>query len=376
VERKVVTVLFTDVTESTQLAERLDAEELREAMSEWFAAVRAEIESQGGTVEKYIGDAVMAVFGVPAAHDDDPARALRAALGIRARLLGVNERLTDTHGLKMEIRTGINTGEAVAALDPAPGEAIVTGVAVNTAARLEQLAEPGQTIVAERTMRAAQGFVFEELGHQQLRGRSEPVNAFLLLGDTPKGETRGLPGVHAPLVGRERELDLLVTLYERAVAERRPHLVTVYGEPGVGKSRLTRELRQRLSTLAESPRVVVGRCLSYGEGIAYWPLAEILKSLSGIAHDDPAEVAMDRIKAVVDDALADLPEQPRRHTAAALHRRPRHRQRRLPAVAALCASRSARPSLATVALGARSASTTRAGRRRYPLGRSGAAGHA
>lgn len=198
-ERKVVTVLFTDVTESTQLAERLDAEELREAMSEWFAAVRAEIESQGGTVEKYIGDAVMAVFGVPAAHDDDPARALRAALGIRARLLGVNERLTDTHGLKMEIRTGINTGEAVAALDPAPGEAIVTGVAVNTAARLEQLAEPGQTIVAERTMRAAQGFVFEELGHQQLRGRSSRLTRSCSSATRPRARRAACPACTRPL---------------------------------------------------------------------------------------------------------------------------------------------------------------------------------
>jgi class 3 adenylate cyclase len=157
VERKVVTVLFTDVTESTQLADRLDVEELREVMSEWFAAVRSEIEAQGGTVEKYIGDAVMAVFGVPSAHEDDPARALRAALAIRRRLLDVNERLAATHGVTMEIRTGINTGEAVASLEPAPGEAIVTGVAVNTAARLEQLAEPGQTVVAARTVRAAPG---------------------------------------------------------------------------------------------------------------------------------------------------------------------------------------------------------------------------
>ena len=144
-ERKVVTVLFTDVTGSTLLADRLDVEELRDVMSEWFAAVRAEIEAQGGTVEKYIGDAVMAVFGVPNSHEDDPARALRAALAIRARLIEVNQGLERTYGITMQIRTGINTGEAVATLDPAPGEAIVTGVAVNAAARLEQLAEPGQT---------------------------------------------------------------------------------------------------------------------------------------------------------------------------------------------------------------------------------------
>jgi class 3 adenylate cyclase len=318
VERKVVTVLFTDVTESTQLADRLDVEELREVMSEWFAAVREEIEAQGGTVEKYIGDAVMAVFGVPAAHEDDPARALRAALAIRRRLIEVNDRLAATHGVAMEIRTGLNTGEAVAALDPAPGEAIVTGVAVNTAARLEQLAEPGQTVVAERTVRAAPAFRFDELGPTQLRGKQEPVRAFLLLGEIPDAPTRGLPGVHAPLVGREGELDLLLTLYERVVAERRPHLVTIYGEPGVGKSRLTRELLQRLSSLAVAPRIVIGRCLSYGEGIAYWPLAEILKSLAGVSNDDPSGVAVERIGALVDDVLTDTPEQTRELTTAAL----------------------------------------------------------
>ncbi len=318
VERKVVTVLFTDVTESTRLADRLDVEELREVMSEWFAAVRAAIEAQGGTVEKYIGDAVMAVFGVPTAHEDDPARALRAALAIRERLVEVNERLRTIHGVTMEIRTGINTGEAVAALDPAPGEAIVTGVAVNTAARLEQLAEPGQTVVAERTVRAAPGFRFAELGGRELRGKEDPVRAFLLLGDAPDVPTRGLPGVRAPLVGRERELDLLLTLYERVVAERRPHLVNVYGEPGVGKSRLTRELLQRLSSSAAPPRIVIGRCLSYGEGIAYWPLAEILKSLAGLAHDDPVDVAVARIGALVDDALADRPADARELTTAAL----------------------------------------------------------
>src|SRR5262249_8835888 len=318
VERKVVTVLFTDVTDSTLLADRLDVEELREVMSEWFAAVRAEIEAQGGTVEKYIGDAVMAVFGVPPAHEDDPARALRAALAIRRRLLEVNERLAATHGVTMQIRTGINTGEAVAALDPAPGDAIVTGIAVNAAARLERLALPGQTVVAERTVRAAPGFRFDELGRRELRGKAEPVRAFLLSGEAPDGRTRGRPGVPAPLVGRERELDLLLTLHERVVAERRPHLVTVYGEPGVGKSRLTRELLERLSSLPAPPLIVIGRCLSYGDGIAYWPLAEILKSLSGVAHDDPSGVAVERIGALVDDVMTDLPAQSRELSAAAL----------------------------------------------------------
>ena len=304
-----MTVLFTDVTGSTQLADRLDVEELRDVMSEWFAAVRGEIEAQGGTVEKYIGDAVMAVFGVPNAHEDDPARALRAALAIRARLVDLNASLEQTYGITMEIRTGINTGEAVATLDPPPGEAIVTGAAVNAAARLEQLAEPGQTIVAERTARAAPGFVFDDLGEQQLRGREEPVRAFLLLSETPNAMTRGLPGMHAPLVGRERELDLLLALQERVVAEQRPQLVTIYGDPGIGKSRLVRELLARL----EGTRILVGRCLSYGDGVAYWPLAEILKRLAGISDDDTADVGVARVEALAAELLPDLP-----HAAAAL----------------------------------------------------------
>src|SRR5581483_7796326 len=164
----------------------------------------------------------------------------------------------------------------------------------------------------------APGFRFAELGGRELRGKEDPVRAFLLLGDAPDVPTRGLPGVRAPLVGRERELDLLLTLYERVVAERRPHLVNVYGEPGVGKSRLTRELLQRLSSSAAPPRIVIGRCLSYGEGIAYWPLAEILKSLAGLAHDDPVDVAIERIGALVDDALADRPADARELTTAAL----------------------------------------------------------
>ena len=204
-ERKLVTVLFADVTGSTELADRLDPEELREVMAAWFATVREEVDAQGGQVEKYVGDAVMAVFGVPAAHQDDPARALRAALAVRARLAELNVELARTYDLALEIRIGINTGDAVTTRDPVPGEAFVTGVAVNVAARLEQLAEPGQTVVAKRTARAAPGFRFEELGALELRGKEQSVPAVLLMEAIPNAPTRGLPGMHAPLVGRDRE---------------------------------------------------------------------------------------------------------------------------------------------------------------------------
>ena len=304
-ERKLVTVLFADVTGSTELADRLDAEELREVLSRWFAAMRAEIEAQGGTVEKYIGDAVMAVFGVPTAHEDDPSRALRAALALRERLAELNGELAASHGINLEIRVGVNTGEAVTTPEPAPGEAMVTGLAVNAAARLEQLAEPGQTVVAERTARAAPGFRFDELGPFELRGQEAPVRARVLVAAPPGPVARGLPGMHAPLIGRERELDLLLALQERVVAERRPHLVTIYGEPGVGKSRLVRELLRRVDSGPEPPRVVVGRCLSYGDGVAYWPLAEILKGLVGISDDDPAALALGRIERFTADLLLE-----------------------------------------------------------------------
>src|SRR5262249_27003272 len=151
--------------------------------------------------------------------------------------------------------------------NPAPGEAIVTGVAVNAAARLEQLAEPGQTVVSDRTARAAPGFRFEDLGEKQLRGKEDAVHAFLLVAEEPDAQVRGLPGMHAPLVGRDPELDLLLALHERVVAERRPHLATIYGDPGVGKSRLVRELLARLEADHTPPRIVVGRCLSYGDGV-------------------------------------------------------------------------------------------------------------
>src|SRR3954454_22190285 len=160
-ERKLVTVLFADVAGSTQLGERLDAEALKDVMSRVFAAVRAEIAAEGGTVEKFIGDAVMAAFGVPVAHEDDPARALRAALRIQQRLAELNGELEAEYGVRLGIRIGVNTGQVMAATAPRPGEAMATGDPVNLAARLQQLAEPGSVVVGERTAAAVRGFVLE-----------------------------------------------------------------------------------------------------------------------------------------------------------------------------------------------------------------------
>src|SRR5438874_6751903 len=179
-ERKVVTVLFADVTGSTALGERLDPERFREVMQSYGNAMREEIEAEGGAVDKFIGDAVMAAFGVPAAHEDDPERALRASRRMLRRLEDVNRRLQDSHGTTLQIRIGVNTGEVLAAVAPAPGDPMVTGDAVNVAARLEQAAQPGTIVVSERTARAARGFRFQPLGPLELKGKAEPVEALLL----------------------------------------------------------------------------------------------------------------------------------------------------------------------------------------------------
>ena len=171
-ERRLVTIVFADVTGSTELGERLDPERFREVMQAYAQAMREEIEAEGGTVEKFIGDAVMAAFGVPAAHEDDPARALRAGGRMLTRLRAVNDGLRTADGVELQIRIGINTGEVLATLDPAPGEAMVTGDAVNVAARLEAAAVPGQIVVAERTAASVRGFLFEDLGSLDLKGKA------------------------------------------------------------------------------------------------------------------------------------------------------------------------------------------------------------
>ncbi len=306
-ERRLVTILFADLTGSTALGERLDPERLREVLDTYFDAMREEIEAEGGTVEKFIGDAVVAAFGVPTAHEDDPSRALRAALRMRRRLEDVNRSLEARFGVVLRVRTGVNTGEVLAALHPGPGGAMVAGDAVNVAARLEQAAEPGQIVVAERTARAARGFRYVELGLQDLRGKEHPVPAVALVEEAPDRPLRGVPGLIAPMVGRDRELAFLQTVFEGVVAEQRPNLVTIYGDPGVGKSRLVREFLGWAQAQQPAPDIALGRCLPYGEGVTYWPLAEILKSHAGVLDSDATEVVLGKIEVSCDDVLAADP---------------------------------------------------------------------
>jgi len=257
-QRRVVTILFADLTGSTALSEAMDPEDTRALLADFFAAMTQVIHRHGGTVEKYIGDAVMAVFGMPLTHEDDPVRAIRAALEMQATLRALNaERVAnDPNAPELAMRIGVNTGEVVAAGDAGEGEDfLITGDAVNVASRLQQLAQPGAVLVGPRAYRGAQGAVrFRMLAPTTLRGKARATTiweAFAMLDDgaVPTPRPRGLDGRRTPLVGREVEMELLRALSQRVLREWRPHVVTILGAPGVGKTRLAREFIRGLMRL-------------------------------------------------------------------------------------------------------------------------------
>jgi class 3 adenylate cyclase len=274
--RKTVTVLFSDVVGSTALGEGLDPESLRRVMSRYFDAMSAVVERYGGMVEKFIGDAIMAVFGLPQVKEDDALRAVRAAADMREELARLNDELERDYGVVIPNRTGINTGEVVAG-DPTGGQRLVTGDAVNVAARLEQAAAASEILLGTKTQLLVRDSVrVESVEPLELKGKAERVSAYRLLEvlrDAPAFTRR----LDASFVGRERELETLRDELHRCIAERACRLVTVLGPPGIGKSRLVREL----VTAKDDARFVVGRCLPYGEGITYWPLVEIVKQVAG-----------------------------------------------------------------------------------------------
>jgi class 3 adenylate cyclase/tetratricopeptide (TPR) repeat protein len=280
--RKTVTVFFCDLVGSTALGDRTDPEVLRQVMARYHAELRTVLERHGGTVEKFVGDAAMAVFGLPQVHEDDAIRAVRAGVEIRD--------VVASQGL--EVRIGISTGEVVAA----SGETLVTGDAVNVAARLEQSATPGEILIGLATQRLVRELVeAEAVDPLSLKGKSEPVPAFRVVGlvEPVPAFTRH---IDAPFIGRGAELAHLEAAMAATVEARRPHLATIVGPPGIGKSRLVRELLARVEA-----RVLVGRCLSYGEGITYWPLREITSQVGGIeaalAGQADGELAAERIAA-------------------------------------------------------------------------------
>jgi class 3 adenylate cyclase/DNA-binding SARP family transcriptional activator/tetratricopeptide (TPR) repeat protein len=300
--RKIVTVLFTDVSGSTALGERLDAESLRGVMTRFFDAMRSVLERHGATIEKYIGDAIMAVFGVPSVREDDALRAVRAAVEMRDELRELNATLMRERGVTVRARTGLNTGEVVAGAGDV-GERLVTGDAVNVAARLEQAAEPDEIVLGATTYRLVRDAVVVDIpSHLDVRGKSEPVTAYRLL------EVRaGAPGVSraldSELVGREAELGLLRDALRRASASSECGLVTVFGDAGVGKSRLVEELTR---TAGRDVTVLKGRCLSYGEGITFWPVVEAVRQAASIHDDDDRDAARAKLDAAV-DGMVDGP---------------------------------------------------------------------
>jgi class 3 adenylate cyclase len=298
--RKVVTVVFADVVGSTSLVERLEPESARRVLDRYFEVMHAIVERHGGTVEKYIGDAVMAVFGIPTLHEDDALRAVRAAGGMRDALSVLNDELGGSFGVTIDIRIGVATGEVVAR-DPALGQAFVTGDAVNVAARLETTAEPGEILVDQPTYHRVRAVVgAQPLGRVAVKGKADPIPVHRLL-VVDASSARRLDSV---FVGRVTELALLSETLADVVGERATRLVTVIGEAGVGKSRLVEEfLRERPEVVA----VIRGRCLPYGEGITYWPLKEAIAEAAGLDAGDSAAVARERIRGLVaSSADADL----------------------------------------------------------------------
>ncbi len=307
-ERRVVTVMFADITGSTPLADRLDPEDMRAILSGYFNLMAEQIRRHGGTVEKYIGDAVMAVFGVPFAHEDDPDRAIRAALDMQSALAHFNEQrlAQDPEAARLQMHIGINSGEVAATSDTRDTrrDFLITGDAVNVAARLQSVAMLDTILVGERTYLATRNvFAFQALAPLRLKGKAEPISAWVVQGlqnntSAITQHPRGIEGLEARLIGRTLELALMHATYARIHAEQRPHLITLLGAPGIGKSRLVREFLQseeetaRCTTCEDTlavPRVLQGRCPPYGEGVTYRPLVEILNSLLNVRNDETYE---------------------------------------------------------------------------------------
>jgi class 3 adenylate cyclase/tetratricopeptide (TPR) repeat protein len=303
--RKTVTVVFCDVTGSTALGEQLDPESLRRVMGRYFDEMRKVVERHEGTVEKFIGDAVMAVFGIPVVHEDDAMRAVRAAVEMRERLGALNEDFERDWGVRIQMRTGVNTGEVVAG-DSTGGQRFATGDAVNVAKRFEEAAPAGEILLGEATYGLVRDAVeVEAVEPLALKGKESRLGAYRLLSIEPTvaGRARRLD---SPMVGRVRERLLLEHAYERAVGERGCHLFTVLGAAGVGKSRLVEEFA---AGIGETATVVQGRCLPYGEGITFWPLADVVRKLHGedllasiparLVGDENAEVIASRLAAAL-----------------------------------------------------------------------------
>ena len=278
-ERRIVTVLFVDLAGSTALGEQLDPEELRRLLARYYAIARECVEAHGGTVEKFIGDAVMAVFGLPTAHGDDPDRAVAAAITIRESIQA-DPQLRD----RLTLRFGISTGVVVASRDQSAGDFLITGDATNVAARLQQAAEPWGILASDRTVRAASNFDFGDEIAVAARGKSMPVTARSVIG--PR-KSKAMRRIRVPLVGRETDLAQLQLVAKRAVTDRRPSMVSVIAPAGTGKTRLVEEFLNWLPNLAENATVAIAQCLPYGQQLTYWPMRQVVYTLTGTDEDTP-----------------------------------------------------------------------------------------
>jgi class 3 adenylate cyclase len=287
-ERKLATVVFADLVGSTSLGAAQDPERTRALLDRFYDAMASEISAAGGTVEKFVGDAVMAAFGAPAAHEDHAERALHAALSMQRRL-------KELFGETLALRIGVDTGEVVVGR-AREGSSFVTGDAVNVAARLEQAAEPGEILAGERTVANARGaFEFAEPVTVEAKGKPGGVEGRRVLRALSLMRPRGVSGLRRVFVGRDAELAALGAAYRRVLDNGSTHLVTISGEAGVGKTRLVREFWERMASETPEPLRRTGRCLPYGQGITYWPVAEILKEHFEILENDPAEIVRQRL---------------------------------------------------------------------------------
>jgi class 3 adenylate cyclase/tetratricopeptide (TPR) repeat protein len=304
-ERKVVTVLFCDLVGFTSRAEQLDPEDVRRVLSPFYARLRTELERFGGTVEKFIGDAVMALFGAPVAHEDDPERAVRAGLAIRDSVAALNE---ENPGLDLQVRIAVNTGEAMVALGarPSEGEGMAAGDVVNTAARMQSAAPVGGILVGETTYRATrQAIEYRDAEAMIAKGKAEPVRVWEAVAARWRFgvDVAQLGGTE--LIGRGEELDILRDALGRARRERASQLVTLVGEPGIGKSRLVFELFKAVDAEPGLTYWRQGRSLPYGEGVTFWALSEMAKSHAGILETDSSEATEEKLRQAVAEAIVD-----------------------------------------------------------------------
>ncbi len=307
-ERKVVTVLFADLVGFTSRSERLDPEDVRATLTPYFARLREELEHRGGTVEKFIGDAVMAVFGAPTTHEDDPERAVRAALSIREALAELNDHDPE---LDLHVRVGVNTGEALVSLgaDAGRGEGIAAGDVVNTAARLQAAAPVDGIYVGETTFRATERAIeYRAVEAVLAKGKSDRVPAWEATEARARFGVDVIRRTDTALVGREQELTLLRDTLDRVRHRSEPQLVTLVGEPGIGKTRLVYELSAHVEDLTELITWRQGRCLPYGDGVSFWALGEIVKAEAGILETDPDIETAAKLDAMVRELIPDPDE--------------------------------------------------------------------